>query len=112
MRKVYIYSKEEEEQIDRGLGYTQEDYDNYPYRDDFHNKYGEQQQFRISIASIKKAIYYLFHRRCLECDEKLERVKELKYIGFRHRAGATGGNYQKAYKVTYVRECPKCLKRY
>lgn len=42
MRKVYIYSKEEE-QINRELGYTQEDYDNYPYGDELHNKDGEQQ---------------------------------------------------------------------
>ncbi len=112
MRKVYIYSKEEEEQINRELGYTQKDYDNDPYRDEFHNRYGEQQQYTLTLTSIKRFIYNLFHNKCPECYVKLERIKELKYLGFRHAAGATGGNYKKAYKVTYVRECPKCHKRY
>lgn len=112
MRKVYIYSQEEEEQINRELGYTEKDYENYPYRDEPHNKYGEQQQFTISLTSIKKSIYNLFHSKCPECNVKLERIKELRYVGFRFAAGATGGNYKKAYKVTYVRECPKCKKRY
>ena len=40
MRKVYIYPKEEEEQINRQFGYTQEDYDNYVYGAELHNKYG------------------------------------------------------------------------
>ncbi len=43
---------------------------------------------------------------------KLERIKELRYAGFRHPVNATGGNYKKAYEVTYVKECPKCKKRY
>lgn len=112
MRKVYIYSKEEEERINRELGYTQEDYDNYPYGDELHNKDGEQQQFTISVKSIKKAVFNLFHSKCPDCNVKLERIKELRYVGFRYAAGATGGNYQKAYKVNYVRECPQCHKRY
>lgn len=41
MRKIYIYSKEEEEQINKELGYTQEDYDHYV--GEFHDKYHEQQ---------------------------------------------------------------------
>jgi len=31
-------------------------------------------------------------------------------VGFRHKAGATAGNYHKAYEVTTYRECPKCQK--
>ena len=112
MRKIYIYSKEEEEQINKELGYTPQDYSNYPYNDELHNKYGEQLQLTISMSSIKKAIYNLFHRQCPDCHVKLERIKELRYIGFRHHAGATGGNYKKAYKVSYARECPQCHKRY
>ncbi len=112
MRKVYIYSKEEEEQINRELGYTQEDYDNYLYRDEIHNKHGEQQQFTVTLSSIKKSIYNLFHNKCPQCNVKLERIKELRYVGFRHPVNATGGNYKKAYEVTYVKECPKCKKRY
>lgn len=112
MRKVYIYPKEEEEQINRQFGYTQEDYDNYVYGAELHNKYGEQQQFTIDLTSIRKANYNLFHSKCPECNVKLERIKELRYVGFRHAVGATCGNYKKAYEITYVRECPQCHKRY
>ena len=112
MRKEYIYSFEEEEQINKELGYTQKDCDNF--RGDFykHEPFFEQQQWTVDLAFIKKELHYLFHRKCPICNVKLEKIKQLKYAGFRYAVGATGGNYKKAYEVTYVRECPVCHQKF
>lgn len=91
MRKVYIYSFEEEEKINKELGYTQKDYDNFKGNFYEHNRYQEQQQFTVDFSSIKKSIYNLFHPKCSECEVKLEKIKELRYAGFRHQVGAAVG---------------------
>lgn len=110
VRKIYIYSEEEEEQINKELGYTQEDYDHYV--GEFHDKYHEQQQFTIDLSAMKKQFYYFFHPKCPNCNVKLEKIKELRYVGFRNKAGATDGSYHKTYEVTYHRTCPICHKRF
>jgi len=111
MRKEYIYSFEEEKQINEKLGYIQKDYDNFRGNFYEHNRYYEQYQWTIDLNFVKKAIYYLFRSKCPDCNVKLEKIKQLKYVGFRHKAGATAGNYHKAYEVTTYRECPKCQKK-
>ncbi len=104
MQKVYRCTEQEEARINRDLGYTAEQLSRIGW--------GEQHQYTIGIAELMAAVKRLLSRRCPECNAKLVKIKELKYVGLRHQPGATGGDYQKTYKVKRMKICPKCGRNY
>ncbi len=102
MRKIFVYSLDEEEQINKELGYTQKDYDKLSVK--------KQWAWTVGIPEIKDFIRRYKQKVCPTCNSKLEGVKECTYIGFRNPPGATGGSYEKTYEVVRKRYCPNCQK--
>lgn len=100
MRRRYRYSEEEEKQINRELGYTEEQLGKL-------SSY-KQYQVTVSLSGIARAIRRRIKRSCPQCGAKLTWERELIYVGLRHPAGATGGCYEKTYRVSRIRVCPAC----
>lgn len=101
MEKIYTYTKEEEERINRELGYTKEQAENY---------FQKQYQYSFGIGEIAGFIRWAFNRQCPHCKNgKLVWKKELTYIGLRLPPNCTkASKYNKTYEVKRILLCPDC----
>ena len=99
MKKYFVYSKEQENEMNIEMGYTQEQL----------NKVCGTLQYQWDLEEIFNLIYWFFKGKpCEVCSKKLKCVKECTYVGLRHAPTATGGSYEKTYKVKYKTYCPNC----
>lgn len=100
MEKIYTYSPEEEEAMNRKFGYTEEQIDGLSYK---------QYQYSIGIPEILGWFRWTFHKACPRCQTKLIWKKELTYLGLCRPGHATGGtDFRKAYRVSRILVCPDC----
>ncbi len=102
MKKFFVYTEEQEQEINEKLGYTQKEYDRLGD--------GKQWQRTINIPKIKDFIRRLKQKECPTCGSKLVWIKECTYIGFSLLPGVDYGSLKKTYEVKKKRYCPNCQK--
>ena len=100
MKKYFVYTEEQEQEINEKLGYTQKDYDKLSDK--------KQWQWTLGVSEVKDYIRRAKQKECPVCGSKLEWIKECTYVGFRNPPGATAGSYEKTYHVKKKRYCPNC----
>ncbi len=99
MKKYFVYSEEQENEMNIEMGYTQAQLD----------KVGWNTQYQWGLKELFNLVYFFFKgKTCEVCSKKLKCVKECTYVGLRHAVGATGGSYEKTYEVKYKVYCPDC----